>query len=176
MITAPLTTGLSILVGLLLAFFGRRLFWIFVATVGFYAGVRLAPILITAHPQWVILGSGLFMGILGAILAILFQRVAVAIAGAAAGGALAGRLVMELGWPDPFFWVAVIVGAIIAAALATVLFDWAIIWITAATGAMLVCDAVVLAPSLEWAIGLTIFILGFLNQARNVLNPPASGT
>jgi hypothetical protein len=177
MITAPAISGFCILIGLLLVFFGRRLFWVFVATVGFIAGMRLAPILIYSHPQWVILACGLALGILGALFAVLLQRVAIAVAGAAAGGALAARLALEFGWSDPvFFWGAAIVGAILVAALATVLFDWALIWLTATTGALLICDALVLAPSVEWTLGVMLFVLGILVQARALMNPPASGT
>ena len=92
---------LPILIGLLCVFFGRRLFWVFVGGIGFLAGLHFAPLVAPGQSQWMILLIGLALGLVGAVLAIVLQRVAVAAAGWFAGGLLAIRMVAALGWMTP---------------------------------------------------------------------------
>ncbi len=173
----PATLWLCVAAGLLLVLVGRRIFWLFVAIVGFVWGMRLAPMILTGKPDWVALVIGLFFGIAGALLAVILQRVAVAIAGGAAGAMLASRLIATMGWTDPtLFWAVVIAGAVVAAILAAVLFDWALVFLTTLTGALMVCDAIALAPTLEWAIGLALVALGIGIQGYALVNPPGSRT
>lgn len=169
-------SALCIAVGLLLVFSGRRIFWLFVATVGFLAGMKYAPVIAPGQPAWVMVAFGIFLGLAGAVLAVLLQRAAVAIAGAATGAMLASRLVPALGWADPtVFWAAVIVAALVAAVLASFLFDWALIVLTSLSGAVLVCDGLTAAPpTAKWVIGAALAVLGIASQAYGVLNPPGS--
>ncbi|HYF36886.1 MAG TPA: hypothetical protein VD994_16435, partial [Prosthecobacter sp.] len=97
-IGASPAAAVAIVIGLLLVFFGRNLFWIFVAGMGFLAGLQLAPTLVPNQPGWIILLIGIGLGLVGALLSIFLQRLAVALAGGYAGGLLALRLATELGW------------------------------------------------------------------------------
>ena len=63
--------------GILLLFLGRKLFWLFVAVVGFLLGLTYAPQLLSNQPQSVILTISLITGLLGALLAALLQKLAV---------------------------------------------------------------------------------------------------
>ncbi len=169
---ASIAAVLSIIAGLSLVFFGRRIFWVFVGMIGFIAGMHLAPMIAPDQPQWVILVIGIVCGIVGAVLAILLQRVAVAIAGWSAGGILASRLAAEFGLTDPTIsWVAFVIGAVIAAVIISLLFDWALIVLTTLSGALLVCDGLAFPPMVEWMIGAVLVIVGILVQARDYLNP-----
>src|ERR1700716_673281 len=78
--------AIQIAIGAALLLFGRRLFWLFVAGIGFTAGIYLKPLVVHDPPLWLALGEALFLGILGALLALLLQRLAIAIAGFLAGG------------------------------------------------------------------------------------------
>jgi len=71
----------QVLVGLVLLFFGRKLFWLFVGVVGFLAGMRFGSHLVTGQTELVILAIAIGIGLLAALLAIVLQRLAVAIAG-----------------------------------------------------------------------------------------------
>ncbi len=164
--------GLAIAVGLLLIFFGRRIFWIFVGGIGFFAGMQFAPMLAPTQPQWIILLFGVLLGIIGSVLAIVLQRVAVAVAGWLAGGLLAIRLAAVLGWSDPtIVWVVFILGAIVAAVLFSLFFDWAVIALTSLSGAVLLCDGLSLAPTMELMISVVLVAAGFLIQARDLVKP-----
>src|ERR1041384_2791841 len=78
---------ISALVGLALLLFGRRLFWLFVAALGFAIGLQLAPYLSHNPPLW--LSLLLSLGLLGALLAIMLQKLAIGIAGFLVGGRVA---------------------------------------------------------------------------------------
>jgi hypothetical protein len=162
-----------IAIGGLLVFFGRRLFWVFVGGIGFLAGLHFAPALAPGQPPLVILLIGLALGLVGAMLAILLQRAAVAVAGWFAGGLLAIRMAAALGWNDPVaVSVAFIVGAIVAAVIFSLLFDWALIALTTLSGALLVCDGLTLAPQVEMLIFAVLVIVGAFVQARSLAPPP----
>src|SRR6266404_9346800 len=82
----------SALIGVVILFFGRRLFWLCVAAVGFAAGVELAPHLIHEPTPLLALTFALVLGFVGALLAIFLQKIAIAVAGFLAGGKLAGAI------------------------------------------------------------------------------------
>lgn len=170
----PATAGLSIIIGLLLIFLGRRIFWIFVGGVGFLTGLQLAPAIVPGQSEMFNLLIGIALGIVGAVLAIVLQRVAVAVAGWIAGGLLAVRLAAMFGWNDPaFVWGAWFIGAIIAAVIVSLLFDWAVIVLTTLSGAVLVCDRLTFSPTVVWSIGVALVIAGLLVQARDFAGIPA---
>jgi len=79
----------GLIVGVALLFFGRKLFWLFVAAIGFAAGVEIAS-QVTHNPSPIfVLVIALGVGVLGAILSIVIQKFAIAAAGFIAGGRLA---------------------------------------------------------------------------------------
>src|SRR5438477_12001630 len=80
---------LSVLMGCALLFFGRRLFWLFVAALGFAIGLQLAPYLSQNPPLWLSLLLSIGLGLLGALLAVMLQKLAIAIAGFLVGGRVA---------------------------------------------------------------------------------------
>ena len=75
-----------IVVGVALLFFGRRLFWLFVAGVGFLYGLRFAPTLVQGGSELALLLVAVFCGVIGALLAVFAQKIAVGIAGFCIGG------------------------------------------------------------------------------------------
>src|SRR6202040_2527735 len=80
---------ISALIGAVILLFGRKLFWLFVAAVGFAAGVEFAPHLIHEPSPLLALTLALVLGFVGALLAIFLQKIAIAVAGFLAGGKLA---------------------------------------------------------------------------------------
>ena len=80
---------ISVLVGIALLVFGRRLFWLFVAALGFAIGLQLAPYLSHNPPLWLSLLLSLSLGLIGALVAFLLQKLAIGIAGFLVGGRLA---------------------------------------------------------------------------------------
>jgi hypothetical protein len=128
-----------IVAGILLLFLGRKLFWLFVAVVGFLAGITFIPQLLPDQSQSVILTVSLIAGLLGALLTVLLQKFAVGLAGLAAGGYIAYYfLQMSAFNAGEYQWLAILAGALIGAVLSGSMYDWALILITSAAGAVLV--------------------------------------
>src|SRR5882762_297547 len=80
------------LIGIVILLFGRKLFWLCVAAVGFLAGIELAPHLITEPSPLLQLTVAQVLGLLGALLAFLLQKIAIAVVGFLAGAKLAGAI------------------------------------------------------------------------------------
>jgi len=169
----------AVLFGAVLLFFGRKLFWLFVAVVGFLFGLELGAQIMVGAEQWVVWLVALVIGLVGALLAVLLQRVAIILAGAAAGGLFLMNLAVAGGMNNTFQLAAFIVGAIVAGILAALLFDWALIILSAITGASLIAGAFTLSPAAAALVALALSILGIIFQARmrriSTTQPPAHG-
>src|SRR5437763_11030366 len=144
------------LIGAVILFFGRKLFWLCVAAIGFAAGVELAPHLVHEPSALLSLTIALLLGIIGALLAVFLQKIAIGVLGFLAGGKLAGAIAAA------FFvhyaqhsTIIFVVGGIIGAILLLALFDWALIVVSALIGAHLIQNAIVLPAS-----GSTIVVIG----------------
>ena len=133
---------LVLALGAALLLAGRQLFWLFVAAVGFFAALHFAQgFLGEEHRDWALIG-GLIAGALGAGLAILVQKFAVALAGAVTGGYLLdqffrGSLVQ---YPE-YGWVFLALASLVGAFLMVKIFRWALIVITSLAGAHLLLAA-----------------------------------
>src|SRR5437016_6807737 len=134
---------LSVLIGAIILFFGRKLFWLCVAAVGFALGVELAPQLIHEPSPLLALTVALVLGFVGALLALFLQKIAIAIAGFFAGGKFAIAIAAAFfAQHAQYFGLTFIIGGIIGAVLLLVLFDWALIVLSAVVGAYLIENAI----------------------------------
>src|SRR5438552_18405709 len=84
---------LSALIGAAVLLFGRKLFWLCVAAIGFAAGVTLASHIVSEPSAVLQLTFAILLGFIGALLALFLQKLAIALAGFLAGGRFAGGLV-----------------------------------------------------------------------------------
>src|SRR5213080_2302807 len=147
---------LSVLIGAVILFFGRKLFWLCVAAVGFAAGVEFAPHLMHEPPPVLQLSIAIVFGFIGALLALFLQKIAIAIAGFLAGGKLAVAIAVAFFDQHAHsFGITFLIGGIIGALLLLALFDWALIVLSSVVGAHLIQSALALPPS-----GSTILFVG----------------
>ena len=155
-------TVVGILVSVALLVLGRKLFWLFVGAVGFVAGALLATRLLGGRSEWVILLVALGAGILGALLAVFVQKLAVRIAGFVAGGYIAASLVealgVQLGGPK---WLAFVIGGVVGLVLVGVLFEWALIALSSLTGATSITQAVDVPTAYSVLLFLVLLVAGF---------------
>ena len=108
--------------------FGRQLFWLFVAVMGFLVGLDWVAPLLPNSPSWLGLLIAVSIGVLGAVLVWLWQWVAVGIAGFLAGGYLTGHLLQASGMATGSMPGGVFVlGGLVGALLMIAVFDWALI-------------------------------------------------
>ena len=162
---------LSILIGLVILLFGRKLFWLCVAAIGFAAGVELAPHLVQDPSALLSLTIALLLGIIGALLALFLQKIAIAVLGFLAGGKLAGAIAAA------FFvhyaqhsTIVFVVGGVIGAILLLVLFDWALIVVSSLIGAHLIVyqSTIALPQSGSIILFIGLAVVGILVQAASL--------
>jgi hypothetical protein len=152
--------------GALILFFGRRLFWLCVAAVGFAAGVEIAPQLIHEPTPLLALTIALVLGFVGALLALFLQKIAIAIAGFFAGGKLAIAIAAALfAQHGQYFWLTFLIGGIIGAILLLVVFDWALIVLSAVVGAYLIQSAIALPSTGAGILFVALVVVGVVVQA-----------
>jgi uncharacterized protein DUF4203 len=164
--TVPLVGAL---IGIVILLFGRKLFWLCVAAVGFLAGVELAPHLVTEPSPLLQLSVAIVLGIIGALLALLLQKVAIAVLGFLAGGKLAGAIAAAFFVHyTQFSTIVFVVGGVIGAILLLTLFDWALIVVSSLIGAHLIQDAIVLPPSGSTIVFLGLAVIGVLVQTASL--------
>ena len=157
---------ISVLLGIALLLFGRKLFWLFVAALGFAVGLQLAPYLSHNPPVWLSLVLSLGLGLLGVLLALLLQKLAIGIAGFVVGGRIAVGLVAAfLANSAHYSAVTFIVGGILGAILLLALFDWALIIFSAIEGARLIAGAFHLPSTGTTILLIVLAIFGILVQA-----------
>lgn len=151
-------------IGIVLLFFGRPLFWAFVALVGFLVGAHWSEIILANQPAWVSVLAALGVGIIGALLAMLAERVAFAVGGLLAGGylALAAMESLHSGGSETV-WFAI--GGAIGALVAIWIMDWAIIFLSCLVGAGAVVESLDLRPGIAVLLYLVLVTSGVLFQA-----------
>jgi hypothetical protein len=160
------TNLVRIFVGAILLFLGRRLFWFFVGAAGFIAGLVYAPQFFQGQPGWVLLLIALAAGVVGALLAVALQRVAVALAGFFIGGYLLNTLLAALQVdPGGLAWLTFLIGGLVGALLVSLLFDWALILLSSLTGAMLVAQSLPVGQAVAAAVFIVLLIAGIVVQA-----------
>ena len=160
---------LNIVVGLLLLLFGRRLFWLFIAGLGFVVGARLASDVFAFEPQWMVLLTAISLGLAGLLLAVFLQGVVVAICGFLAGGYLLYTLTMEAHFDHDFIaWIAFFLGGFLGAKLVSIWIDWALIVLSAMTGAAVLCQSVPIPPLASPAVLVALVAIGIGTQARHL--------
>lgn len=157
---------LPIALGAALLVLGRRLFWLFVAGLGFVVGLRFAGALLEEAPLWLALGLGVVLGLSGAALAIFLKRFGIAVAGFVAGVFLAVGLIDTItSSPGAWVWVAYIVGGILGIVLLSVVFDWSLIVLSSLVGGILIVQALELASPWNGLLFLALLAAGIGLQA-----------
>lgn len=159
---------LNALVGAALLFFGRKVFWLFVAGAGFVAGTSLATNTLNS-PEWLNIIIGIGVGLVAALLAVFMQRFAFGLAGFLAAGYIALQLLplinLENSWVP---WLVFISGGIIGAILVGAFLDWALIILSSLAGSSLVIGSLNLPQGFGVIAIIILVVVGISVQARDL--------
>jgi hypothetical protein len=163
----------NLLLGLVLLILGRKLFWLFVGMAGFLVGMEIAEQLVPG-PQGMKLLIAIAAGVLGALIAIFLQKVAIAIAGFVIGGYVTVELLRAstlfpkalAGIQGTGVSVPYIIGGIIGALLLFVLFDWGLIVLSSLSGASLIVRSINFQSHALPLLFAVLVVVGILVQAR----------
>jgi hypothetical protein len=158
---------LRIVTALGLLTLGRKVFWLFVAGIGFTSAIMLAGEFLRGRPDYIVILLALAVGLLGALIAIFVQRLAVGLAGFLAGGYFlsnfAGIIGAEAG---QWTWILFLVGGIIGAIFVASMFDWALIFLSSLAGATLLVRSLPFEAYFQLvSFGLALAV-GVLFQSR----------
>jgi len=161
-------TMLNALLGAVLLFFGRKVFWLFVAVAGFMVGMDFATRTFNG-PDWLSISIGVAVGVVAALLAVFVQRFAIGLAGFLGGGYLALQILPFLNLDYTWIpWAAFILGGILGVIFVNAFFDWALIILSSGAGASMLVGAL----HLNEVVGVLLFILlaviGISFQAREL--------
>lgn len=153
---------LHAMIGIILLTLGRRLFWLFVGCVGFVAGFQTAQVYFGFQTSWVVWAAALLFGLVGALLAVFFQTLAIVLGGFVAGSTIATHLETLVGAVS--ISVIPILGGILGAILLYVFFDWALIVLSSVAGATLIVQALPWGSSAETVLYLILIAAGIFFQ------------
>ena len=105
------------------------------------------------------------VGLIGILLALFLQRLAIAIGGFLAGGLFATSLLEMFKWNvSPL--ILFVIGGILGAILLSILFDWALIFLSSISGAILITSALPLEPWMATFVFVILVVVGILVQTR----------
>jgi hypothetical protein len=151
---------------------GRRLFWVFIGSIGFISATEFAMTNLSTQPEWLMVLIGLAIGFVGATLAIFFQSGAIAFGGILGGGYLGLLAARYINFSNQTALIAlVIIGAVIGLITLILVFDYALIGISSIAGSLILAEGIDFEGFLFWVmvVGITTFgIFIQLNQFRDV--------
>jgi hypothetical protein len=175
---------LFLVIGALLLLLGRRLFWLFVAAAGFVIGMEVGPILLPHQGELFTLLVALGLGILGAMLAIFVQKLAISVAGFVGGGYLAATLVAPLvgnaginlggeGITHPGYWICFLIGGILGAMMMSIFFNWALVVLSSLYGAHMIVTGLPTPRRYSSIIVVILAVIGIVIQSATYRRPSA---
>ena len=152
--------------GMVLLAMGRRLFWLFVGVVGFIFAFDVVRRLLPQQPHNTALAIALAAGLIGALLAVSLQKIAIATAGFLAGGHLAPQVLRALGIATHLnHWVLFVIGGITGAVLMRLAFGFTLIVLSSLIGADLILQALHVKGRWFSILFVLISAAGFLFQS-----------
>ena len=128
--------------GLLLLFFGRKLYWLLLGAVGFGLGFGLLNQFVATSTSWAPWLAGLVGGLAGVLAAFFVQGALLAVVGALLGAICALMAISMWGTVPPVVLLVVaVVGAILGAVVLRKVFFAAVIVATSLAGGGLLMEA-----------------------------------
>jgi hypothetical protein len=163
--------GSHALIGVILLLFGRRLFWLFVGAAGFVAGLTFARELAFPQAQWTVLLVAIVAGLIGAVVSVFLQQIAIAVAGFLLGGYVATSLFLSAGQTTSGSLLYVI-GGVVGALLVVTLFDYALIVLSSLAGATLLAQAIGREQAVSVLVFVVALVVGLAAQLAQLRSAP----
>ena len=158
-------TIVNVVFGLIVLTLGRKLFWLFVGLIGFTVGFHYGASVWQLQSQLLLFGIATLAGIIGAVLAVFFQKIAVGLAGFAGGGYITLNLINLMGIRlDQLEWLPYLIGGVIGMLMLFFIFDWALILISSLAGASMITEALSMNPGVEFGLFLALVVCGLVIQ------------
>jgi hypothetical protein len=153
----------QLMLGCVVLLAGRNIFWLFIALAGFLVGFELAGIWLAHESLLLQVTVALGAGLLGALLAVIFERVAFALAGFYTVAYLALIMIDRIGITGGES-IIIIVSGLVGALIAALVMDWAIILLSALVGAAAIVATFAMPPVIEIAVFTVLVAVGVVVQ------------
>lgn len=152
-------------VGVVLLVVGRRLYWLLVGLVGFVLGFTLVAEVLEG-PAWAEVLGGVLGGLLASGLAVLFQKVVIAVAGLLIGAMAVLWWAEKMAWGNSWWlWLLAAIAGLAGAWLVRTLFEVGLIVLSSVMGAAVVLEAIARPPDELSPIFLALVAGGILIQS-----------
>lgn len=151
--------------GILMLVGGRRLFWVFVGAMGFVAGFTYGQEIFGLESMQTLLIAASVLGIIGIVIALFMQGVAIGITGFLAGSYVTFSLLPLIGEFSPeLTWLIALIGGVVGIVLSILLIDWMLILLSSVTGAAVIVQYI---PPQSWTkatIWIVLAVTGIVIQ------------
>jgi len=156
-----------IVIGTLLLFMGRNLFWLLVGVMGFIIASELSVDLLQGQPAWMQVLIPFVGGLIGVMLAISIQEAAILFSGFMAGGYFINILLHAMSMQQQHQeWTTFIIGGIVGALLMMWLFDPVLVVVSSITGSTLIVQSFHLRSTPASAVFLILVVSGIVVQSK----------
>lgn len=158
---------MNIILGVIFLVAGRKIFWLFVASLGFLFGFLLSSNMQLGLSNLQTFVISLVFGLIGLFLAVFLQNLAVAFSGFIAGGYIFLSLSRIYGWQmGGGQWAFIIASGIIGSILFMILFNPALTVFSSFIGAMLIVQHLAVTAVIQNILFTVLFIIGILAQSH----------
>lgn len=162
---------LSLFLGAMLMIQGRKLYWLFIGGIGFFVALTLLDAPYSGMSVQVARIIAVIVALIGAVIAIFLQRLAIFVGGFLGGGYLliiAFELFgARLGDLNFFFFL---IGGIVGALIVSSAFDGALIFFSSMIGAGMIVQAMNLTPLWRFVAVPLFAVIGMGLQALIMQN------
>lgn len=163
-------TIFNLMTGLLLLFAGRRFFWISVACIGFIVAYRCTLEIGVPGPVWITWALPLGVGLIGAVVALVYQKLAVILIGFMIGGLVGADLFPLLGvHGERLSWLILPASGLLGAIAMLFIFDWALIVLSSLAGAFVIIPSLGLDNTGGNIAFIILAVLGMIVQTASFL-------
>ncbi len=158
---------MNIILGTIFLLAGRKIFWLFIASLGFLFGFLFLGTTFLGQADWKAFIIPLIFGLLGLVFALFLQKLAIVFSGFIAGGyiflSLCNMFGREIG---QWRWIFFIASGIAASCLFMILFNPALIVFSSFIGAMLIVQQLPFISVTKSILFTALFIFGILAQSN----------
>ena len=159
---------INIVIGIIFLIVGQRLFWLFIASLGFLFGFEFAATFFAGQAHWKTFLISVICGLLGLVGALFLQELAIIVTGFIAGGYIFLSLWQLLGWRiNEWWWLLFVVSGITVSILLAIFFNPVLIVLTSFIGALLIIQALPFTPGMKILLFVILFAAGIFAQSNH---------
>ncbi len=162
---------INILAGAVFLLAGQKVFWLFIAGLGFLFGFEFSTVFFFGYEYWHKLVISVIFGLLGLVSALFLQSLAIILTGFIAGGYLFLSLWNFMGWKvGGWWWIFFLISGIITSVLLANFFSPFLILLTSFIGALLIIQFFPLVPVMKIIFFIVLCVIGILVQSSQYFN------